>query len=256
MSFRPPSAEKTRIRRSISTVVDHTRRTGPVDARRTSSSPGEALCVELADHRMGKFRTVHAVTRLAAALVALTLAITSLSETSVAKARGAKRHAVEEIIIHATGGPSCQGGRVVFSPAGDVQRMKRFFEASPHVSIHYIVDRDGTVASSVPEDEIAAHTIGRNDGSIGIELINAGDGLDPYPAAQIDALARLVHASRTRWSIPLAAVKGHAELDQTTFLCAGRSVRRKQDPGPLFPWDRLRLELLSAEAGAPRKARR
>lgn len=174
----------------------------------------------------------------------------SLSDPVAAKARGPKRTTVDEVIIHATGGPSCQAGRVVFSPAGDVGTMKRFFEASAHVSIHYIIGRDGEVAASVPEDEVAFHAIDRNEASIGIELINAGDGLDPFPAVQVDALARIVHGIRLRWSIPLAEVKGHADIDHTTFSCNGRSVRRKQDPGPLFPWDRLRLDLLAAEAGA------
>lgn len=197
-----------------------------------------------------------AVRALAAAAAMLALVAGIAPDTAFAKARGAKRSTVTEIIVHATGGPSCQGGRVVFSPAGDLQRMKRFFEASAQVSIHYIVDRDGTVAASVPEDEIAAHTIGRNEQSIGIELINAGDGVDPYPPEQVAALARLVHTIRKRWSIPLAEVKGHAEVDHTTFQCGGRSVRRKQDPGSLFPWDRLRLGLLAAEADAPARARR
>ena len=171
-------------------------------------------------------------------------------EPTIAKTRGSKRTTVDEIIIHATGGPSCQAGRVVFSPAGDVATMKRFFEASGLVSIHYIVGRDGEIASSVPEDEVAIHAIDRNDSSIGIELINDGDGLDPFPAAQVDALARLVHAIRMRWSVRLTEVKGHAEVDHTTFRCAGLSVRRKQDPGPLFPWDRLQLDLLAAEVDA------
>jgi N-acetyl-anhydromuramyl-L-alanine amidase AmpD len=189
-----------------------------------------------------------AVRAIAVAAALMAPAVGPAAGAAHAKARGPKRNAVAEIVIHATGGPSCQGGRVVFSPAGDVQRMKRFFEASGLVSIHYIVGRDGTVAASVPEDEVAVHTIGHNDRSIGIELINAGDGVDPYPPEQVAALATLVHAIRVRWSIPLTEVKGHAELDRTTFQCGGQSVRRKQDPGPLFPWDRLQLDLLAAEA--------
>lgn len=185
---------------------------------------------------------------VALALPALVAA--AICETASAKARGSKRTAVDEIIIHTTGGPFCQGGRVVFSPAGDVPAMKRFFEAPGLVSIHYIIGRDGEVAASVAEDEVAIHAIDRNERSIGIELINDGDGRDPFPAAQLDALARLVHAIRTRWSIPLSEVRGHAEVDHSTFHCAGRSVRRKQDPGPLFPWDRLRLDLVAAEAHA------
>lgn len=188
--------------------------------------------------------------RRAAAAMLLLAASASTSTVVEARARGAKRVVVTEIIVHATGGPFCRGGQVIFSPAGTVPVMKRFFEASAQVSIHYIIGRDGEVAKSVPEDEVAIHTVGHNDGSVGIELINAGDGREPYPKEQIDALVRVIRGVRQRWRIPLAAIKGHEDVDASTFTCAGRQVRRKQDPGPLFPWERFRQELLLAEKAA------
>lgn len=157
-----------------------------------------------------------------------------------ARSRGARRDAVTEIVIHATGGPFCQSGRVMYSPAGTVERIKRFFENSGSVSIHYIVGPDGEVARSVPEDEIAIHTVGRNEASIGIELVNAGDGREPYPEAQLKALSNLIGEIRRRWRLPKTAVIGHDEVDHSVFTCGGRQVRRKQDPGPLFPWARFR----------------
>jgi N-acetyl-anhydromuramyl-L-alanine amidase AmpD len=163
-----------------------------------------------------------------------------------AGSRGEKRSEVREIIVHATGGPFCQRGQVVFSPAGEVDRLKKFFERSRAVSIHYIIGRNGEVARSVPEDEIAFHAIDHNDQSIGIELINAGDGREPYPPQQIEALARLIAGIQKRWRIPVSQVKGHEEVDHSTFRCGGRLVRRKQDPGPQFPWDRFKLQLMAA----------
>jgi N-acetylmuramoyl-L-alanine amidase len=163
-----------------------------------------------------------------------------------ARGRGEKRSEVHEIIVHATGGPSCKSGTVVFSPAGELDRLKMFFERSTAVSIHYIVDRNGAIAKSVPEDEIAFHAINHNDRSIGIELINAGDGREPFPPEQINALATLIQGIQKRWRIPLADVKGHDEVDTTTFRCGGRLVRRKQDPGVQFPWDRFKQRLLMA----------
>lgn len=183
-----------------------------------------------------------AMAMAAAAAVIGPLTITD----AAARARGAKRHAVAEIIVHATGGPFCRGGQVAFSPAGNVGTMKRFFEASGQVSIHYIIGPAGEVERSVPEDEVAIHTVGHNEGSIGIELINAGDGREPYPQAQIEALVTLIRGVQQRWRIPLSSIKGHEDVDSSTFVCGGRQVRRKQDPGPLFPWDRFRKELLAA----------
>lgn len=164
-----------------------------------------------------------------------------------ARARGPKRTEVAAVIVHATGGPFCRNGQVAFSPAGNVETMQRFFERSSSVSIHYIIGPDGRVAKSVPEDEIAFHARDHNDDSIGIELINAGDGEEPYPKAQIEALVDLIEGIRRRWDIPLDAIKGHEDIDQSTFNCGGRQVRRKQDPGPAFPWDRFRRDLKLAE---------
>ena len=172
--------------------------------------------------------------------VAGAISVGAIADAAMARSRGAKRDTVTEIIIHATGGPFCQSGRVLFSPAGTVVRIKQFFDNSSAVGIHYIVGPDGEIAASVPEDEVAIHAVGRNHTSIGIELINAGDGREPFPEAQVAALTKLVAQIKRRWRIPSHAVVGHDEVDHSTFACGGREVRRKQDPGPLFPWARLR----------------
>ena len=184
------------------------------------------------------------------AVAALLVSILALNPEAEARSRGAKRSKVSEIIVHATGGPFCQGGKVMFSPSGTGPSMKKFFEANGTVSIHYIVDRDGTVLKSIAEDEVAIHTVGHNENAVGIELINHGDGQEPYPDVQVQALAKLVKGIQQRWHIPVSQVKGHEDVDHSTFQCAGKSARRKQDPGPLFPWDRVRAQLqLAAKAG-------
>ena len=184
-----------------------------------------------------------------AAAVLLVPALVLTSEAD-ARARGSKRSKVSEIIVHATGGPFCQGGKVVFSPSGTGPSMKKFFEANGTVSIHYIVDRDGAVLKSISEDEVAIHTVGHNENAVGIELINHGDGKEPYPEVQVQALAKLVKGIQQRWHVPLAQVKGHEHVDHSTFQCAGKSARRKQDPGPLFPWDKVKAQLQVAEKAA------
>ncbi|MEZ5851118.1 MAG: N-acetylmuramoyl-L-alanine amidase [Hyphomicrobiaceae bacterium] len=196
---------------------------------------------------MSVLRVFSSAAAIAAAFAALT------SAPADARARGQKRDRVTEIIVHATGGPFCQRGEVRFSPPGTAVRIKRFFEKSSSVSIHYIVERDGEVLASVPEDEVAIHAVGHNANSIGIELINAGDGRDPYPAAQVRALGHLIGEIRWRHGIALSQVKGHEQVDRSTIPCGGRQVHRKQDPGPLFPWDKLKLELILAEAGAAKR---
>lgn len=190
-------------------------------------------------------RSVQAPMLLAA--VAGALCTAAVIDAAHASRHGTKRDRVAEIIVHATGGPFCQRGQVKFTPAGDVATMKRFFERSGGVSIHYIVGPDGEVAKSVPENEIAFHAREHNDTSIGVELINAGDGAEPYPEAQLLALTKLIKGIRERWNIPISEVKGHEDVDRSTIRCGGQFVRRKQDPGPQFPWERFRKELRLAE---------
>lgn len=117
---------------------------------------------------------------------------------------------------------------------------------------HYYIDRDGSTFRYVPDARIAHHVRGHNARSIGIELVNAGrhpGWLDsraqamnePYPDAQIDALLALL--AHLRATLPrLARIAGHEDLD-TEWVPASDDatlrVRRKLDPGPMFPWARV-----------------
>lgn len=67
--------------------------------------------------------------------------------------------------------------------------------------------------------------------AIGIEAEH--DGISPWPAAQVDAYARLVAALRAHYDIPLARVLGHKEVCQP----AGR----KTDPN--FDMDTFRARV-------------
>ena len=82
------------------------------------------------------------------------------------------------------------------------------------MSIHYVVGRDGQVAAGVPEALAASHAIGWNQRSIGIELVNNGDGADPFPVVQIEALLQLVRAIRARHpGVTPARVLRHSDVD-------------------------------------------
>lgn len=117
---------------------------------------------------------------------------------------------------------------------------------------HYYIDRDGSIHRYVAPERIAHHTAGHNRGSIGIELVNRGrypywrradhqQMSEPYPPSQIEGLMALLdHLSR---QLPnLTSIAGHEELE-TRLIPAedapDRTVRRRLDPGPLFPWDRV-----------------
>ncbi len=112
----------------------------------------------------------------------------------------------------------------------------RFIEAHPVLGIHYMIGRDGALRRSIPEDEVGHHVFFYSERSIAIELVNDGDGRDPFPAVQIDALVALLQDITKRRGIARAGVKRHSDLDQGVLPC-DRNQRRKVDPGPLFPFE-------------------
>ncbi|MGF1606229.1 MAG: N-acetylmuramoyl-L-alanine amidase [Rhodothalassiaceae bacterium] len=105
------------------------------------------------------------------------------------------------------------------------------------VSAHYVIDVDGTVYRLVEEAWRAWHAgvsfwggcRDINSRSIGVEIVNAGEGCPPYPATQIDAVIALSRDIQKRHGIPPQRVLGHSDV----------APRRKQDPGEHFPWQRL-----------------
>ena len=99
--------------------------------------------------------------------------------------------------------PGDASGRPIWVPAGDLATNLRTIEAHPRLGVHYMIDRDGTVVASVAEDRIAHHVYRVSRGAIGIELVNDGDGRDPFPAPQIDALVDLLRGLVQRHGIGL-----------------------------------------------------
>lgn len=117
---------------------------------------------------------------------------------------------------------------------------------------HFYIDRDGATCCWVGIDRIAHHVRGYNPRSIGIELVNTGrwphwldsrhQAMDePYPEAQLVALVELLLELHT--TLPgLRSIAGHEDLDTAEVEASddpSRRVRRKRDPGPRFPWERL-----------------
>lgn len=129
---------------------------------------------------------------------------------------------------------------------------------------HFYVDRDGRVEQWVDPARVAHHVRGHNAHSVGIELVNLGrypHWLDsrhqamaePYPDAQVDALVALLkHLQAT---LPnLRHIAGHEELDTDEVPATDNpdvTVRRKLDPGVMFPWARVLLATGANFARAP-----
>lgn len=159
-------------------------------------------------------------------------------------ARLAKRplSAIDLVVIHCTELP-------------DMAMVREFGERIHYAksqtgnSGHYYIDTDGTIYRYVPDDRVANHTYGYNPRSIGIELSNIGryphwgdsrhqDWTVAYTQAQIDALLALLR--QLKHELPnLKFIAGHEDLDTRLEAASDDPhvmLRRRQDPGPLFPW--------------------
>jgi N-acetyl-anhydromuramyl-L-alanine amidase AmpD len=143
------------------------------------------------------------------------------------------------IVIHATGGPTCNAqGEPIWVRAGELQENLEAIERHPTLGVHYMIDRDGRIVSSVPEDRVAHHVFTFSARSIGIELVNDGDGLDPFPEPQLEALVGLIRGLGRKYGITAGNVKRHSDLDRARLPCAPER-RRKVDPGEAFPLERV-----------------
>lgn len=139
---------------------------------------------------------------------------------------------IDAVIIHYTD--------MVFAEAA----LAWLTNPASQVSAHYLIDEEGQIYRMVDQEKRAWHAgesywQGRtnlNDCSIGIELANPGHshGYRPFADAQIDALIQLCQGIKQRWNIPQSRFLGHSDV----------APNRKQDPGHLFPWERLAQERL------------
>lgn len=159
--------------------------------------------------------------------------------------RGPHSGPVQRLVVH------CMGERI--GAASAWQHLQQ-----EGLSAHALIEPDGTILRCVPRDQIAYHTKGFNDRSLGVELLVSGvstyDGLaqavgwnlspwgpaatlpaDPYTPAQYESLVWWLRDEQAAAGHPLP-VTFHDAL----------SPERKFDPGPVF-----RRAWLLAQVGAP-----
>lgn len=162
---------------------------------------------------------------------------------------------IDLVVLHCTELPDLASARVYG------ERI-HYPESQTGNSGHFYIERNGDIEQWASVDQIAHHVRGFNHRSIGIELVNSGrfpDWLDsrkqfmtePYPERQIKSLVLLLSSLSTVLT-NLKWVAGHEELDTSCVAASDNpelSVRRKLDPGPLFPWQsvlqKIRLQRFS-----------
>lgn len=178
---------------------------------------------------------------------------------------------LDTIVIHYTAGPYQSSLNTLVNP-----KVK--------ASAHVLVDRDGSITQLIPFNEIAWHAgdssyagrSGYNKYSIGIEIVNSGpltksgnvyrswfgSAYNPsdvieavhrnqstakywhvYTAEQIEAVRELC-AELIETYPEIKQILGHEEI----------APSRKTDPGPAFPLDKLREQLLGGGRQSNNKA--
>jgi len=152
---------------------------------------------------------------------------------------------ITQVVIHCTELPDLATAREY----GE----RVLYDSGTGNSGHYYIDRDGRIEQYVALERVAHHVRGHNAHSLGIELVNRGryphwldsrhqQMLEPYPEAQLRALESLLQWLRAHLPA-LASIAGHDALDTSVVSASddpSQQVRRKLDPGPQFPWPRIR----------------
>ncbi|MBN1582674.1 MAG: N-acetylmuramoyl-L-alanine amidase [Anaerolineae bacterium] len=134
------------------------------------------------------------------------------------------------IVVHATANSTLEGV------------IRWFTNPQAFVSAHYNIGKDGRIVQMV-QDELRGWHAGKsiwkgvpdtNDYSIGIELVNKNDGIDPYPPAQYRVLVALCKTLVAKYGIKVGDIMGHKDI----------SLVGKTDPAG-FDMEQLRRDVAS-----------
>lgn len=146
---------------------------------------------------------------------------------------------------------------IVLHHSGDDSAEKTYKTLKKRgLSVHYIVDRDGTIYYVVDENKKALHAgccskrnkkccgkkvcaickddkyVGITDRSIGIEIVNTGHKDMEYTPEQYIALNKLIKDIADRWLIP---------IDDDHIIAHYQITEGKWDPSPNFDWSKIGL---------------
>jgi len=162
-----------------------------------------------------------------------------------------------------------------YTEGGPAESCVEIFHRPDGVSAHFIVDRDGNIIQMVQMEDRAKHAgvsewngiTNVNDFSVGIEICNwgplrkvgddyfcgrperqqkflgtnvfqdeKGSFWEKYSDIQIEAVIQLTIYIMERFpQITLENITGHENV--------ARPIGRKIDPGPAFPWEKIKEEI-------------
>ena len=135
---------------------------------------------------------------------------------------------IDEIIIHCSATrPEWRAGSKTSAKVSEIRKWHKD-RGWRDIGYHYLIDRDGTVATGRPVEQVGAHVKGHNTGTIGVCLIG-GHGSsendrfeDNYTTEQEDTLRGLLTDLGARYGID--KVTGHNQY--AAKACPGFNVPR------------------------------
>ena len=136
---------------------------------------------------------------------------------------------LNEIIVHCTATRAeWYDGQTTASKVAEVRNW-HLARGWSDIGYHYLIDRDGTVATGRPLEKVGAHAKGHNTGTIGISLFG-GHGSsendafsDNYTPQQEAALLKLIYDLREEYP-SITTVSGHNQY--AAKACPGFNVPR------------------------------
>ena len=177
--------------------------------------------------------------------------------------KASKDRCIDLIVIHATGGPTCKC-EVKVEEGKKCPVDKEYYIRIPTYKkvkniksnikkgygYHYVIGKNGFPYVWEAEEVEVNHAYGHNPYSIGIALVNDGDGEDKVTPAQWSRLVAMLKNLLKTYDLQPTDVMSHSQIDKRYFKCAGKKYKFKIDPGGEdgassgnFDWAKLRKEI-------------
>lgn len=134
---------------------------------------------------------------------------------------------INEIIVHCTATqPGWWSSKSINQKISEIRKWHIQDRGWTDIGYHILIDRDGKVGFGRPIEKIGAHTVGKNQGTIGVSLLGGYDSAstdsfsDNFTAHQENALRLMIKELSQKFSIK--KVTGHN--DYAAKACPGFKV--------------------------------
>jgi len=132
---------------------------------------------------------------------------------------------LNEIVVHCTATrPAWWATRTVNQKTAEVRRWHVDDRGWSDIGYHYLIDRDGKIATGRPLERKGAHVKGRNTGTVGVALFGGHGGnendqfSDHFTPAQDVALRGLIRRLQSDYPT-IAKISGHHEYAAKACPC-------------------------------------